>query len=96
MRPAKVSEAGKIKTRYLGATFPLNNAKMTTFDLQGHPFVTLTNLLKVLHLVGTGGEANIRIESGELRVNGVVATEKRKKLRAGDKVEFGKVVIEIR
>lgn len=66
---------------------------MTTFDLQGHPFVTLTNLLKVLHLVGTGGEANIRIESGEVRVNGAVATEKRKKLRAGDKVEFGKMVI---
>lgn len=66
---------------------------MMTFDLQEHPFVTLSNLLKVLHLVGTGGEANVRIESGEVRVNGVVATEKRKKLRAGDKVEFGKEVI---
>ncbi len=69
---------------------------MMTFDLQGRPFVTLTNLLKVLHLVGTGGEANVRIESGEVRVNGVVATEKRKKLRAGDKVAFGKELIEVK
>jgi ribosome-associated protein len=66
------------------------------FELQGHDFITLNNLLKVLHLVGTGGEANIRISNGEVRVNGAVETQKRKKLRAGDKVEFGKMVIVIR
>jgi len=65
------------------------------FELQGHDHITLNNLLKVLHLVGTGGEANIRISNGEVRVNGAVETQKRKKLRAGDKVEFQKTVITI-
>ena len=65
------------------------------FELQGHDHITLNNLLKVLHLVGTGGEANIRISNGEVRVNGAVETQKRKKLRAGDKVEFQKNVVTI-
>lgn len=65
------------------------------FELQGHDHITLNNLLKVLHLVGTGGEANIRISNGEVQVNGAVETQKRKKLRAGDKVEFQKTVITI-
>lgn len=65
------------------------------FKLKGHDHITLNNLLKVLHLVGTGGEANIRISNGEVRVNGAVETQKRKKLRAGDKVEFEKTTIAI-
>ncbi len=65
------------------------------FNLQNHEHITLNNLLKVMHLVGTGGEANIRISSGEVRVNGAVETQKRKKLRAGDKVEFQKSTINI-
>ena len=75
--------------------FAHNNANMIPFDLQGRPFVTLSNLLKVLHLVGSGGEAHLRIEAGEARVNGATATEKRKKLRAGDRVEFDGKTIEI-
>ncbi len=66
------------------------------FDLNGHEFITLNNLLKVLNLVGTGGEANIRIEIGEVKVNGVVETQKRKKLRPGDVVNFQKAVITIK
>lgn len=61
---------------------------MLEFELKGHDFIALNDLLKVLHLVGTGGEANIRITSGEIQVNGLVETQKRKKLRAGDVVEF--------
>jgi ribosome-associated protein len=66
------------------------------FELQGQDHITLNNLLKVLHLVGTGGEANIRISNGEVRVNGAVEMQKRKKLRAGDKVTFAKTDITIR
>ncbi|GAB4497784.1 MAG: RNA-binding S4 domain-containing protein [Saprospiraceae bacterium] len=66
------------------------------FNLNDHDHITLNNLLKVLRLVGTGGEANIRISNGEVRVNGAVETQKRKKLRVGDKVVFGKNTIEIR
>lgn len=65
------------------------------FELKGHDFITLNNLLKATHLVGTGGEANIRISNGEVRVNGAVETQKRKKLRVGDEVKFGKFVIAI-
>ncbi|MEI6410126.1 MAG: RNA-binding S4 domain-containing protein [Bacteroidota bacterium] len=65
------------------------------FQLEGHPFIELNKLLKRLHFVGTGGEANIRIENGEARVNGVRETRKRKKLVAGDRVEFGGQIVEI-
>ena len=67
---------------------------MIEFELKGHDFIALDDLLKVIHFVGTGGEANIRITSGEVRVNDVVETQKRKKLRAGDVVIFqGKRIV---
>ncbi|MBV6441150.1 MAG: RNA-binding S4 domain-containing protein [Haliscomenobacteraceae bacterium CHB4] len=68
---------------------------ITEFEIKSQDYITLNNLLKVLHLVGTGGEANIRISNGEVRVNGEVETQKRKKLRAGDKVEFHKTIVRI-
>jgi ribosome-associated protein len=63
---------------------------MTEFELQGHEFITLNNLLKLLNLVESGGEANQRIEAGEVMVNGETEKQKRKKLRDGDKVVFNK------
>lgn len=69
---------------------------MIEFELKGHDFIALNDLLKVLHLVGTGGEANIRITSGEVRVNEIVEMQKRKKLRAGDVVVFQGKSISIR
>lgn len=66
-----------------------------TFQLEGQEHIQLNNLLKVMRLVGTGGEANIRIDNGEVRVNGAVETQRRKKLRSGDTVEFGKKVIQL-
>ncbi|MBK8557525.1 MAG: RNA-binding S4 domain-containing protein [Lewinellaceae bacterium] len=62
--------------------------KTRTFDIKGQEFIQLNNLLKVLHLVGTGGEANMRIVSGEVMVNGKIEIQKRKKLRPGDTVLF--------
>jgi ribosome-associated protein len=67
--------------------------KQMEFTLDGQDHIQLNNLLKVLHLVSTGGEANVRIDNEEVRVNGAVETQKRKKLRVGDKVEFGKAMI---
>lgn len=67
---------------------------MLEFNLSGQDHITLTNLLKIMHLVGTGGEANIHIVDGEVHVNGTVETQKRKKLRAGDRVAFqGKTIL---
>ena len=57
------------------------------FELSGHEFIELNKLLKIEGVVGTGGEANIRITNGEVLVNGEVETQKRKKLRPGDVVE---------
>ncbi len=58
------------------------------YELGTYEFIELNKLLKLLGLVGTGGEANMLIENGEVLVNDSVETQKRKKLRAGDKVEF--------
>ncbi len=61
---------------------------MIEFELQGHEFIPLNTLLKFLNLVMSGGEANQAIEAGEVSVNGAVEHQKRKKIRAGDKVLF--------
>lgn len=69
---------------------------MKTFELKpNQEFIELNKLLKLLGLVGTGGEANMRIVDGEVMVNGEEDTRKRRKLRSGDKVEFDGEVIEI-
>jgi len=65
------------------------------FKLQDHDHIPLNNLLKLLNLVETGGEANIRITDREVKVNGEIETQKRKKLRPGDVVEFQKKKITI-
>lgn len=67
-----------------------------TFKLQDHDHIPLNNLLKVLNLVESGGEANQRITNGELKVNGQIETQKRKKLRPGDVVEFQNTTISIK
>jgi len=66
------------------------------FHLTKRDFIALNDLLKVLHLVGTGGEANTRISAGEAFVNGEAELRKRKKLRSGDLVEFDGAQIVIR
>lgn len=51
-------------------------------------YIKLQDLMKFCGLVGTGGEAKIVIQNGEVKVNGEVCTMRGKKLRAGDKVKF--------
>jgi ribosome-associated protein len=69
---------------------------MKEFDLDGHEFIELNKLLKLMKMVGSGGEANGRIENSEVMVNGVVETRKRNKLRAGDIVLFQESSVLIR
>jgi ribosome-associated protein len=66
------------------------------FQLIDHEYIQLNQLLKLLGLVETGGEANQRILDGQVQVNQVVECQKRKKLRIGDVVTFGAQVIEIK
>ena len=68
---------------------------MHTFHLQGREYIELNKLLKHLHLVGTGGEAKICIENGEVIVNGEVELRKRNKLRAGFVVVFRDQTIQV-
>ena len=51
-------------------------------------FIKLDSLLKYEGLVETGGDAKIRIQFGEVKVNGETCTMRGKKLRPGDRVEL--------
>jgi ribosome-associated protein len=66
------------------------------FELIDYDYIELNKLLKIMSLVGTGGEANNFIVNGEVIVNGNVEIQKRKKLRPGDKVEFMDAVVIIK
>lgn len=62
---------------------------MEEFKIQdGFEYIQLNQLLKLLGLVDSGGEANQRILNGEVIVNNCVEIQKRKKLRSGDQIEF--------
>ena len=69
---------------------------MTVFKLEDKEFIELNKLMKLLGLVDTGGEANIRITEGEVLVNNQYETQKRKKLRVGDQIKFNnqEIIIE--
>lgn len=58
-------------------------------------FIELDNVLKASHLVASGAEARQCIQSGLIKINGQVETRIRRKLRAGDSVEFGQEQISI-
>ena len=51
--------------------------------------ITLGRALKAANVAGTGGEAKILIQHGEVSVNGEVETRRGRKLRPGDVVEVG-------
>ena len=61
-----------------------------TFSLN-EDFIRLDALLKVTGSVQTGGHAKLVIQDGKVRVNGEVCTQRGKKLRKGDVVEYGLV-----
>jgi len=46
---------------------------MQKFILDGSEYIELNKLLKLLNLVETGGEANIRIDNGEVSLGRNVA-----------------------
>ncbi len=51
-------------------------------------YIELIKLLKVLHLVESGGQAKLFVEDGYIKLNGEVEFRKRAKLKEGDVVEF--------
>ena len=59
------------------------------------PGTTLGRALKAAGLVGTGGEAKVLIQAGEVNVNGEVETRRGRRLQEGDVVEVGDERLEI-
>lgn len=57
-----------------------NTVKITT------EFIKLDALLKFASMAGSGGEAKMLIQDGQVTVNGEVCTMRGKKIRVGDKV----------
>lgn len=51
-------------------------------------YIKLGQALKLAGLAGSGVEAKIVIQDGQVRVNGQVETQRGKKLVVGDQVEF--------
>lgn len=58
-------------------------------------FIKLDSLLKYAGLVGTGGEAKILIQEGQVLVNGEVETRRGRKVHKGDLVDLEGQIIEV-
>ena len=56
---------------------------------------TLGQALKVASLVGSGGEAKVLIQAGEVLVNGEVETRRGRRLEAGDVIEVADERLEV-
>jgi ribosome-associated protein len=57
--------------------------------------ITLGQALKSASIAGTGGEAKVLIQTGEVSVNGEVETRRGRKLEKGDVVEVGDERLEV-
>jgi len=55
---------------------------------QKEPIIQLDQFLKRMGLVSTGGQAKIVIQAGEVLLNGIVETRRKKKIKSGDEVTF--------
>jgi len=63
------------------------NLPEAILSLEREP-LRLDQFLKLSGLTGTGGQAKILIQGGEVKVNGIIETRRRRKLSRGDVVEF--------
>ncbi len=68
---------------------------MDSYNLDGKDFIPLCDLLKVLGLCQTGGQAKLVISEGEVTVDGEQELRKRCKIRANQVVEFAGQKIKI-
>lgn len=68
-------------------TIDENNAPGIIAELESE-FVELYKILKFEGLTDSGGMAKQVIADGQVSVNGEIETKKRKKIAAGDKIEY--------
>jgi ribosome-associated protein len=72
----------------------MNDASKIIAELEAD-FVELYKILKFEGLTDSGGMAKQVIADGQVSVNGEIETKKRKKISAGDKIEFSGQSIEV-
>ncbi len=58
-------------------------------------YIRLDNMLKMLGVFETGGQAKLEIQNGSVKVNGTVCTMRGKKMRKGDKAEYNGMTFEV-
>ena len=58
-------------------------------------YIELIKLLKYSGIVGTGGEAKMIVDEGEVQVNDQIEHRKRAKIKVGDKVEVRGHIISV-
>ncbi len=58
-------------------------------------FIRLDALLKLANFVGSGGQAKLVIQSGQVTVNDEICTQRGKKIRVGDVVMFEKQTVTV-
>ncbi|KJS05489.1 MAG: RNA-binding protein S4 [Flavobacteriales bacterium BRH_c54] len=65
------------------------------FELKDE-YIELNKLLKFTGVCDTGGDAKMSIDQGLVKYNNQVETQRRKKVRKGDTIQFQQYQIEIR
>lgn len=85
VRPKKI-----IKVKVKAAQMDVRELKISS------EFIKLDSALKLADIAQTGGHAKLLVQDGEIRVNGEVCTQRGKKLRPGDKLQFGRQIFEIK
>ena len=68
--------------------------KMQEFILKGE-YIKLCQLMKAADLIDNGSDAKFEILDGNVKVNGETATERGKKIKKGDVVEYKGQVINV-
>jgi ribosome-associated protein len=69
---------------------------MKDFILDGREFIELFKILIIEGMASSGGEAKAVIAEGQVLVNGVIETQKRKKIVVGNIIEFKNETIHVR
>ena len=65
------------------------------FALDGHDYVELHQLLKLVGVVDSGGAGKHLVAEGHVEVDGVVELRKSCKIRAGSRVTVGDIGIDV-
>jgi ribosome-associated protein len=74
---------------------PASESTSRVVNVRAEP-IELCQLLKFAGLAENGGAAKAVISEGQVRLNGVVETQKRKKVMGGDRVTFGAETIVVK